>query len=929
MGIHSDERLKISVAQKKAIRLYYKLQTPPVGHKRIRQWFKDQYGINLPFSTISNILSAKFDHLDQLGSNHDDAKRCRPPKYPDLETALAECIGRMKTAGIDLTGAVLLNTAHELWPNIPAYHNLPIPSLSGGWVEKFKTRHRIKLRSLQVEAASTRARRSTNAAAAAAAGRSPPSSSEDSISMRVLENIRARTTHYSQNDIFTMTETHLFWRLAPNMNTLREWSTNMPRFGNKERVTVALACNASGTQRLPPYVVGQYSSPRAFQAPGSDIKSLNCVYSSNYIGWMTVTEWRAWIKWFDSLMDRRVLLIIDPHHAHETGVYNLSDTCTLQNTEIVLLPAYCASLHNPLELGILQNFKALYRKTFLSFISEFYMQGDLEGLLPSPVVSDQDFLNFNEKDVPEGIRYIDQIENPQRAINLYMAIYWIQKAWLMDMNPSTIVQAWIRANVLDDSKIPHGPDNISPTFSAISMPSGSPIQASEVLSRPAAAVSMNTLQDINRLAQFIRTQPMAQEFMGSNLDTMPPEYYIYPHEETICENVEDFILLATAQFYDPPQTEPAAADDPVFVVAPVSQYDADRAIKLLLNFEEQQPNLSMQSMQFLSDYKRAVAQRTSQPHLHTNSLSQQQQQPRSTSSIASLLDPISLPNLSPLTPTNAAMIMTAASPSAPGGPATSPYNTMPKFPPYNQHQHRQSMDSTAGRSSISTAPSSYSRANSASSTTSLGNNNNNGGNGNNGINDLLLPSNDTTASRSNNTGAPFGGLGFGQPMNSPYQNQSAAGYYTGSGSAYTSYTNTNGNGAGGPYASPSSMHKSILDSGALSVPQHGSGNGGGNGGVVGSMYGSYQPAQITIPHDTGNGSGNGASQGQAGTGGYYGRLGLPMLNHPLNHPLQPHHQHQQGQQGQGQHQQGQRQGPGGYLFGSGSNNGGAGTGSLY
>lgn len=705
MGIHSDERLKISVAQKKAIRQYYKIQVPRVGHKRIKEWFNEQYGIVLPFSTISNILSSKFDHLDQLGSNHDDAKRCRPPKYPDLEIALAECIGRMKTAGIDLTGAVLLNTAHELWPNIPAYRDLPIPALSGGWVEKFKTRHRLKLRSLQVEAASTRASKSAGSLGALEMSPTsdinklgPPSMSiADSITLRALESIQLRTTNYSQNDIFSMTETELFWRLPPNATTLREWSS-IPRYDNKERITVALACNASGTQKLPPYVVGHYATPRSFQAPGSDIKSLNCVYSSNRIAWMTVTEWRSWIKWFDSMMDRRVLLILDPHKSHEVAYQNLSDNYTLQNTEIVFLPASVSSLHSPLELGILQNFKALYRKTLLNFISEFYAQGDLESLLPSPVIPEQEFPDYNTKGgIPQGVQYIDQIVDPQRAINLYMALYWIQRAWMMDLSPSIIAQAWTRSTLVNEPKIHDGSHSVSPTFSSVPVISATPIQATDALSRPASVVAPELIHEISRLSHYIRGQTSAQEFMGNVLEALQPEYYIYPMEEAVIENVDDFIELSTAQFYE---SDIDPGKDPIYVIAPVSSHDADRAVKLLLNFEEQHPNSSVHYMQFLSEYKKILSQRSNQSGRQA--------------SIASIMEPMLMPlpgvmppNMAPVSPSNSMVITNA--------PMSQSSSFVPK-PPLTQRRRQDSQSSRAG-TSIST---SISRNNSGSSTTSIG-----------------------------------------------------------------------------------------------------------------------------------------------------------------------------------------------------------------
>lgn len=564
MAPHSDERLKISVAQKKAIRQYYKMQAPGVGHKHIKQWFFEEYGIQLPFSTISNILSSKFDHLDQLGASHNDAKRCRPPRYPDLETALTECIGRMKAAGMDLTGAVLLKTAHNLWPNIPAYEGQPVPSLSGGWVEKFKTRHNIKLRSAKPK------------------GPVKDSNDQEPSPEEIFDSIRSEASNYSREDIFTMSETELYWRLPPNSTALRELSS-LPRQESGERVTVALAVNSSGTQKVVPWIVGHYTQPKAFCAPGNDIKSLQIAYSSNNIAWMTGAEWQNWLKWFDGLMDRPVLLIVTPHRAHEIAYTMLTDTYKLQNTKVMFLPSNASPLSQPMEMGLVQNFKALYRQSFLSFINDFYYQRDIERHVPQSIsIETQDSYNGN-------IRYIDQIEDPHAAINLYIAAFWIQRAWF-DVTPTQVCSSWAKAALFGVEKDPD-PDmqtqSITPEDIAVS---------------PSLAVPDNVLKHIGDLMQSIQSSPSAISFgfMGTGHENILPSHYVSLPEEIPTEHAPDFIELCVSQF-QPQLQEPE--DTPIYILAPVSSKAAHRAVKLLVSFEEQQPDKNMRYLQLLKDYK--------------------------------------------------------------------------------------------------------------------------------------------------------------------------------------------------------------------------------------------------------------------------------------------------------------------------------------
>lgn len=588
MAAHTEERLKISVAQKKDIRQYYKVQSPRVGHKHIREWFYDKYGIQLPFSTISNILSPKFDHLDQLSSNRDEAKRCRPPKYPDLEIALTECISRMKAFGMELTGAVLLKTAHELWPNIPAYRGQPVPSLSGGWVEKFKTRHKIKLRSLQSKSPSTRGKLELDSPLIPV---TPDPEANDVNPQNDLDSIRSQTRNYSRDDIFSATEIELNWNLPPNSAKLRELSL-LSRSENKSRITIALACNASGTHRLPPWIVGHYNTPRAFSVPGNDFHSINCMYSSNSIAWMTVAEWRNWIKWFDTTIDRRVLLILNPHRGHEIAYSTLADTMSLQNTEIVFLPDSSSPINQPMELGLVQSFKALYRKSYLTFISEFYLQHPLQPLLPKPILTESQelFTTANQDAINNGVRNFDQAVDPYLAVNLYIAAYWIQKAWLEELDSTQVSQAWTRSTLL-------GMSDTLAMFNTSSSPT------------LADLINPGIIREGDRLADLIRNYPASLSFMGNNNEALPSDYYFYPPEELVLESSEDFIELCTAQFHE---SDMELTDMPIYVVPPTTSSDAQKAIKLLISFEEQYSQSNMRYLQFLTEYKEQLLHRSLQ-----------------------------------------------------------------------------------------------------------------------------------------------------------------------------------------------------------------------------------------------------------------------------------------------------------------------------
>jgi hypothetical protein len=54
---------------------------------------------------------------------------------------------------------------------------------------------------------------------------------------------------------------------------------------DKERLTIALCCNGSGTHKLAPLVIGKYAKPRCFK--NVNVDNLGVMYKANKKAWMT------------------------------------------------------------------------------------------------------------------------------------------------------------------------------------------------------------------------------------------------------------------------------------------------------------------------------------------------------------------------------------------------------------------------------------------------------------------------------------------------------------------------------------------------------------------------------------------------------------------------------------------------------------------
>lgn len=122
---------------------------------------------------------------------------------------------------------------------------------------------------------------------------------------------------------------------------------------SKERLTILLAANASGTERFKPLVIGKFAKPRAFK----NVKSLPVDYRSNKKAWMNSDLFANWLLDVDKKMKREkrnILMLIDNCPAHNT-------IPKMKNVTVKFLPPNTTSMLQPLDQGIIKNFKTFYR----------------------------------------------------------------------------------------------------------------------------------------------------------------------------------------------------------------------------------------------------------------------------------------------------------------------------------------------------------------------------------------------------------------------------------------------------------------------------------------------------------------------------------------------------------------------------------------
>ena len=129
--------------------------------------------------------------------------------------------------------------------------------------------------------------------------------------------------------------------------------------GQKTRLTYALTCNADGSEKLPPFIIGKFEHPRAFNKKSG--AELGFYYRSNAKAWMTTNLYQAWLLQWDrelGVKGRKILLLQDNFSGHVTPD-------SLRNIQVENFRPNLTAHIQPNDQGIIRCFKAHYRAQFI------------------------------------------------------------------------------------------------------------------------------------------------------------------------------------------------------------------------------------------------------------------------------------------------------------------------------------------------------------------------------------------------------------------------------------------------------------------------------------------------------------------------------------------------------------------------------------
>jgi hypothetical protein len=255
-------------------------------------------------------------------------------------------------------------------------------SASNGWLESWKTRHNVKLAVLSGESAGV----------------------NEETCQDWTKRLPGLIEGYKPEDIFNADETGLFYRALPSRSMVVKGDPSKGVKQSKERITVLLACSATG-EKLQPLVIGHAARPRCFA--GRDLATLPVIYRNNKKAWMTASIFKEWLERLNSKMrneGRSILLLLDNCAAHPN--------VDLSNVKLLFLPANTTSRLQPCDAGIIQNVKLQYRKSLC-------------------------------REVVSRVDEMSSATDISRSVDILDAIRWLDHAWAL-VHHTTIAKCFQR-----------------------------------------------------------------------------------------------------------------------------------------------------------------------------------------------------------------------------------------------------------------------------------------------------------------------------------------------------------------------------------------------------------------------------------------------------------------------------------------------------
>lgn len=276
-----------------------------------------KYGIAK--STVSTIIAnrEKICQAAEEGFFTSKAKRLRPAQHAGVEIELVEWFLSLQDTKAYINGPLIQEKARSIAADL----GIKNFKCSQGWLGRFKTRYQIAL---------------------------TKSSSNLNSKLKKITVSEPLLEIYQSKNVFYLNETGLFFNLHPKRTPHLKKEKCVDGFMSKERLTAIFCCNADGTEKLRPWVIGGVKN--------LDQVNLSCDYSYHPKAWIDAKAFKKWILKLNSQMsqlNRRILIKL-----RCCGTYKVEDL-DLTHIELHFVPQTSP------EQNLIRQFKQNYRLQFV------------------------------------------------------------------------------------------------------------------------------------------------------------------------------------------------------------------------------------------------------------------------------------------------------------------------------------------------------------------------------------------------------------------------------------------------------------------------------------------------------------------------------------------------------------------------------------
>ncbi|XP_017475007.1 PREDICTED: tigger transposable element-derived protein 6-like [Rhagoletis zephyria] len=242
---------------------------------------------------------------------------------------------KARSQKIPISGPILKAKAMEIAGKL----GVPNFNASDGWLNKWRLRNNVSFKCISGEAADV---------------------NQDDVE-QFRTKLPTLLNGYKPEDIYNADESGLFFRALPDKTLALKSEKCVGGKLSKERLTILFCANMAGDKE-PLLVIGKAARPRAFKHV--PIAKLPVDWKSNKKAWMTREVMSEWLQQFNRRMkaqNRKIILFLDNAASHPKEL-------DLTNIKICFLPPNTTAVSQPLDQGIIQNFKTLYRSLVLKHL---------------------------------------------------------------------------------------------------------------------------------------------------------------------------------------------------------------------------------------------------------------------------------------------------------------------------------------------------------------------------------------------------------------------------------------------------------------------------------------------------------------------------------------------------------------------------------